>query len=77
MPPIESRSFSLDDVELILRADAGEVFNDIYSKSVIAKFMGFASRLRLRETNTVTIVGPSDEMVKAELTETQIRLTSV
>jgi len=24
----------------------------------------------------VTIVGPSDEMVKAELTETQIRLTS-
>jgi len=68
---------SLDDVELILRADAGEVFNDIYSKSVIAKFMGFASRLRLRETNTVTIVGPSDEMVKAELTETQIRLTSV
>lgn len=73
--PIEIH-LSLDDIELILRADEGEVFNDIYSKSVITKFMGFASRLRLRETNTVTLVGPSDTTVKAELSGTQIRLTS-
>lgn len=66
---------SLDDFELIMRSDAGEVINDVYSRAVIAKFMGFASRLRLRETSTVTLIGPSSEIVTAMLSGTKIEMS--
>jgi hypothetical protein len=66
---------SLDDFELIMRADAGEVINDVYSRVVIAKLMGFASRLRLRETSTVTLIGPSDEVVTAKLSGNKIEMS--
>ena len=66
----------LDDFELILRADAGEVFNDVYSKEVIAKFGGLASRLRLRESDTLTILAPTNEEFIAVRQGTRIELRS-
>lgn len=54
-------SLLLDDFELILRADSGEVLNDVYSKEVVAKFGALASRLRLLETDSLAIVGPMNE----------------
>ena len=69
-------NLSIDDVELLLRADSGEVFNDVYSMAVIAKFAGFASRLRLRETSAVSIVGPTNEIFHAHSSGTQIVMTT-
>lgn len=70
-----SMYLTLDDFELILRADSGEIFNDVYSKAVIAKFSGFASRLRLRETQSVTIVGPANEVAYARVSGSRIELS--
>ncbi|MFM8535073.1 MAG: hypothetical protein ACKOEC_16035, partial [Acidimicrobiia bacterium] len=67
----------LDDIEIILRADTGEVFSDIYSKEIIAKLGGFAARLRLLESETLTIVSPRGERFGACRTGTTIELSEV
>lgn len=74
--PAISLTLGLDDIELILRAEAGEIFGDAYSKAAIAKFSGFASTLRLMESSRVTLIGPRNEMVQAERVGPQIVLSA-
>jgi len=67
----------LDDIEIIFRADSGEVFSDVYSKEIVAKLGGFAARLRLLESETLTIVSPRGERFDAHRTGTIVELSEV
>ena len=67
----------LDDIELIFRADDGEILNDVFSMAVIAKFGGFASRLRLRETSSVTLISPTNDTFRAERIGNRIEMVEI
>jgi serine/threonine protein kinase len=72
--PIELRLL-LDDIEVILRADDGEIFGDLYSREIIAKFSGYAARLRLLESESLTIVAPAGERYHARRSGAVIEMT--
>jgi serine/threonine protein kinase len=70
-----SLRLALDDVEIILRAEQGEVFNDVHSSAVVGKLDGFASGVRLLETNKVTILSPQGGRFQAEASGPVVELS--